>query len=67
MVSLTQKKMEKHSISEGKENSFRLSIRKSISVITKRVGLYLKLVYLNGNNAAEGENNINFASSYPMN
>ena len=25
------------------------------------------LVYLNGNNAAEGENNINYASSYPMN
>ena len=27
----------------------------------------LKLVYLNGNNAAEGENNIKYASSYPMN
>ena len=26
-----------------------------------------KLVYLNGNNAAEGENNIKYASSYPMN
>ena len=25
------------------------------------------LVYLNGNNAAEGENNIKYASSYPMN
>ena len=25
------------------------------------------LVYLNGNNAAEGENNIKFANSYPMN
>ena len=27
----------------------------------------LKLVYLNGNNAAEGENNIKYANSYPMN
>ena len=26
-----------------------------------------KLVYLNGNNAAVGENNIKHASSYPMN
>ena len=26
-----------------------------------------KLVYLNGNNAAKGENNIKYASSYPMN
>ena len=26
-----------------------------------------KLVYLYGNNAAEGENNIKYASSYPMN
>ena len=26
-----------------------------------------KLVYLNGNNAAEGENNIKNANSYPMN
>ena len=26
-----------------------------------------KLVYLNGNNAAEGENNIKYANSYPMN
>ena len=25
------------------------------------------LVYLNGNNAAEGENNIKYANSYPMN
>ena len=25
------------------------------------------LVYLNGNNAAQGENNIKYASSYPMN
>ena len=25
------------------------------------------LVYLNGNNAAEGENNVKYASSYPMN
>ena len=24
-------------------------------------------MYLNGNNAAEGENNIKYASSYPMN
>ena len=27
----------------------------------------LKLVYLNGNNAAEGENNIKYVNSYPMN
>ena len=27
----------------------------------------LILVYLNGNNAAEWENNIKYASSYPMN
>ena len=27
----------------------------------------LLLVYLNGNNAAEGENNIKYANSYPMN
>ena len=27
----------------------------------------VQLVYLNGNNAAEGENNIKYASSYPMN
>ena len=26
-----------------------------------------KLIYLNGNNAAEGDNNIKYASSYPMN
>ena len=26
-----------------------------------------KLVYLNGNNAAEGENNFKYANSYPMN
>ena len=26
-----------------------------------------RLVYLNGNNAAEGENNIKYANSYPMN
>ena len=26
-----------------------------------------ELVYLNGNNAAEGENNIKYANSYPMN
>ena len=26
-----------------------------------------ELVYLNGNNAAEGENNVKYASSYPMN
>ena len=26
-----------------------------------------KLVYLNGNNAAKGENNIKYANSYPMN
>ena len=26
-----------------------------------------QLVYLNGNNAAEGENNVKYASSYPMN
>ena len=25
-----------------------------------------KLVYLNGNNAAEGENNNKYANSYPM-
>ena len=31
-----------------------------------RVTKYI-LVYLNGNNAAEGENNIKYASSYPMN
>ena len=28
---------------------------------------YLQLAYLNGNNAAEGENNIKYANSYPMN
>ena len=27
----------------------------------------LKLVYLNGNNAAEGKNNNKYANSYPMN
>ena len=27
----------------------------------------VELVYLNGNNAAEGENNIKYANSYPMN
>ena len=27
----------------------------------------LKLVYLNGNNASEGENNMKYANSYPMN
>ena len=27
---------------------------------------YYELVYLNGNNAAEGENNIKYANSYPM-
>ena len=26
-----------------------------------------RLVYLHGNNAAEGENNIKYANSYPMN
>ena len=26
-----------------------------------------KLEYLNGNNATEGENNIKYANSYPMN
>ena len=29
--------------------------------------IFLILVYLNGNNAAEGENNIKYANSYPMN
>ena len=29
--------------------------------------LNIILVYLNGNNAAEGENNIKYANSYPMN
>ena len=29
--------------------------------------IILLLVYLNGNNAAEGENNIKYANSYPMN
>ena len=29
--------------------------------------ILVKLVYLNGNNAAEGENNIKYASSYSMN
>ena len=29
--------------------------------------LAIQLVYLNGNNAAEGENNIKYANSYPMN
>ena len=28
--------------------------------------LQTKLVYLNGNNAAEGESNIKYANSYPM-
>ena len=28
--------------------------------------LFGKLVYLNGNNAAKGENNIKYANSYPM-
>ena len=27
----------------------------------------VKLVYLNGNNAAEGENNFKYANSHPMN
>ena len=27
----------------------------------------IKLVYINGNNAAEGKNNIKYSSSYPMN
>ena len=30
-------------------------------------GVRIELVYLNGNNAAEGENNIKYANSYPMN
>ena len=29
--------------------------------------IFVKLVYLNGNNVAEGENNIKYANSYPMN
>ena len=29
--------------------------------------LFVVLVYLNSNNAAEGENNIKYANSYPMN
>ena len=29
--------------------------------------LFIRLVYLNGNNAAEGENNIKYANSYPVN
>ena len=38
-----------------------------IDLVTK-VRKYLSLlVYLNGNNAAEWENNIKYASSYPMN
>ena len=32
-----------------------------------RMITYTKLVYLNGNNAAEGGNNIKYAHSYPMN
>ena len=33
----------------------------------RNVPIQDKLVYLNGNNAAEGENNIRYANSYPMN
>ena len=33
----------------------------------KNTAIYLQLVYLNGNNAAEGENNIKYGNSYPMN
>ena len=29
--------------------------------------IFVKLVYLNGNNVAEGENNIKYANSHPMN
>ena len=41
-----------------------------ITTYTKLIWGYfcwLVHVYLNGNNAAEGENNIKYASSYPMN
>ena len=37
-----------------------------VNRIKVHVSIYI-LVYLNGNNAAEGENNIKYASSYPMN
>ena len=37
-----------------------------VNRIKVHVSIYI-LVYLNGNNAAEGENNIKHASSYPMN
>ena len=33
----------------------------------KKFNIHIILVYLNGNNAAEGENNIKYANSYPMN
>ena len=37
-------------------------------IATELLGIiYYLLVYLNGNNAAEGENNIKYANSYPMN
>ena len=36
-------------------------------LVIQLVWYILKLVYLNGNNAAEGENNIKYANSYPMN
>ena len=32
-----------------------------------KLTLYIKLVYINGNNAAEGENNIKYASNNPIN
>ena len=36
-----------------------------VGILSGQLGLIL--AYLNGNNAAEGENNIKYANSYPMN
>ena len=48
--------------------------KKGLPLLNKRTSFavmcqcyVIKLVYLNGNNAAEGESNIKYANSYPMN
>ena len=41
--------------------------RQSLDSDCIMTALFGKLVYLNGNNAAKGENNIKYANSYPMN
>ena len=48
-------------------NNFPLDINIGISCRKSGSRVYKsKLVYLNGNNATEGENNIKYANSYPM-